>query len=278
MHLGPYCFFWLAQETGCRRPHGQFADPSSRPGAVQQRRRLDGDDRYSLQVYCDFSGYTDMALGTATCSATSCAELQHALPQRQHREFWRRWHISLSSWLRDYIFIRWRQSRPVVAYRVQPADRHDLRPVARRATGPLSPGAPCTGFCSLPSGHSAFRHTVAAARIAIENAARTALCVLVTFLAVCAGWVFFRSATSVARRSCSNGWSCLPRIGLAAADVGFWLTVAAVAAAHFIGQRVVPEGGWPRPGSRGGLLVRRGVDARAILAPGTSKAFIYFQF
>src|SRR5262249_2644381 len=61
---------------------------------------------YAVQIYCDFSGYSDMALGTA-----------HLLGFRLPRNFrmpyfaadisafWQRWHISLSSWLRDYVYI-----------------------------------------------------------------------------------------------------------------------------------------------------------------------------
>lgn len=61
---------------------------------------------YAVQIYCDFSGYTDMALGAAHA-------LGFKLPQNFNRpyfstsigEFWRRWHITLSSWVRDYIYI-----------------------------------------------------------------------------------------------------------------------------------------------------------------------------
>lgn len=61
---------------------------------------------YSLQVYADFSGYTDIAIGVALL-------MGFRLPQNFNSpykalsptEFWRRWHISLSSWLRDYVYI-----------------------------------------------------------------------------------------------------------------------------------------------------------------------------
>src|SRR5207245_2807238 len=61
---------------------------------------------YALQVYCDFSGYTDMALGTAHMLGYKLAQ-NFNLPyiSANISEFWRRWHISLSSWLRDYLFI-----------------------------------------------------------------------------------------------------------------------------------------------------------------------------
>lgn len=61
---------------------------------------------YSVQIYCDFSGYSDMAIGLA-------ALLGFRIPMNFDRpfvaasmsDFWRRWHISLSSWLRDYLYI-----------------------------------------------------------------------------------------------------------------------------------------------------------------------------
>ena len=61
---------------------------------------------YALQIYCDFSGYSDMALGTAHLLGYRLAE-NFNMPylSRNISEFWRRWHISLSSWLRDYLFI-----------------------------------------------------------------------------------------------------------------------------------------------------------------------------
>ena len=61
---------------------------------------------FTLQIYCDFSGYTDMARGTAKLFGIDLME-NFKLPyfSRNPREFWSRWHISLSSWLRDYLYI-----------------------------------------------------------------------------------------------------------------------------------------------------------------------------
>lgn len=61
---------------------------------------------YAIQVYCDFSGYTDIARGIATILGFSLAENFNApYLSRSITEVWRRWHISLSTWLRDYLFI-----------------------------------------------------------------------------------------------------------------------------------------------------------------------------
>jgi hypothetical protein len=61
---------------------------------------------FSFQIYGDFSGYTDMARGLAKLMGFDLS-LNFALPYfaRTPQEFWRRWHISLSEWLRDYLYI-----------------------------------------------------------------------------------------------------------------------------------------------------------------------------
>jgi alginate O-acetyltransferase complex protein AlgI len=60
---------------------------------------------YAIQIYCDFSGYSDMALGLARMMDLRLPE-NFNLPYTATslREFWRRWHISLSTWLTDYIY------------------------------------------------------------------------------------------------------------------------------------------------------------------------------
>ena len=61
---------------------------------------------YALQIYCDFSGYSDMAIGIALLLGFHFKENFNAPYQSTNiTEFWRRWHISLSTWLRDYLYI-----------------------------------------------------------------------------------------------------------------------------------------------------------------------------
>jgi len=61
---------------------------------------------YSLQIYCDFSGYTDIAIGTAKLFGIDLmTNFRSPYFSASVKEFWSRWHISLSSWLRDYIYI-----------------------------------------------------------------------------------------------------------------------------------------------------------------------------
>jgi D-alanyl-lipoteichoic acid acyltransferase DltB (MBOAT superfamily) len=61
---------------------------------------------FSLQIYCDFSGYTDIARGVSRLLGIELPEnFNQPYLSRNITEFWRRWHISLSTWLRDYLYI-----------------------------------------------------------------------------------------------------------------------------------------------------------------------------
>lgn len=61
---------------------------------------------YAFQIYCDFSGYSDIAIGLALMLGFTLPEnFDRPYISKDIAEFWRRWHISLSSWLRDYLYI-----------------------------------------------------------------------------------------------------------------------------------------------------------------------------
>ena len=61
---------------------------------------------FSLQIYCDFSGYSLIAIGSARLFDITIMDNFHSpYLSRSVREFWRRWHISLSTWFRDYLYI-----------------------------------------------------------------------------------------------------------------------------------------------------------------------------
>lgn len=61
---------------------------------------------YTMQIYCDFSGYSDMAIGLALIMGFRLGiNFDSPYQSTNLTEFWRRWHISLSSWLRDYVYI-----------------------------------------------------------------------------------------------------------------------------------------------------------------------------
>jgi D-alanyl-lipoteichoic acid acyltransferase DltB (MBOAT superfamily) len=61
---------------------------------------------FSIQIYCDFSGYSDMAIGTArTMGYELMTNFNRPYFAKNIQEFWSKWHISLSTWFRDYLYI-----------------------------------------------------------------------------------------------------------------------------------------------------------------------------
>lgn len=85
----------------------QFSDPLfSNPDQFGTIASWIGVMAYSIQIYCDFSGYSDMAIGVAALLGFRLME-NFNMPYNATdiTVFWRKWHISLSTWLRDYLFI-----------------------------------------------------------------------------------------------------------------------------------------------------------------------------
>jgi alginate O-acetyltransferase complex protein AlgI len=79
-----------------------YAQPAGR-GAAEYLFALYG---FAVQIYCDFSGYTDMALGLALILGVRLpANFRQPYLATSIADFWRRWHITLSRWLRDYVYI-----------------------------------------------------------------------------------------------------------------------------------------------------------------------------
>ncbi len=73
---------------------------------------------FTIQIYCDFSGYTDMAIGAARVMGVDLMEnFRRPYFSKSIQEFWTRWHISLSTWFRDYLYIPLGGSR-VSAFRI----------------------------------------------------------------------------------------------------------------------------------------------------------------
>ena len=69
---------------------------------------------YAVQIYFDFSGYTDMALGVGACFGFRLPEnFDHPYTARSMTEFWKRWHMSLTGWFRNYLYMPMVMSRPL---------------------------------------------------------------------------------------------------------------------------------------------------------------------
>jgi len=231
---------------------------------------------YAIQIYCDFSGYTDMALGCAHAFGLQLpTNFDVPYVSLNVAEFWRRWHISLSTWLRDYLYIPLGGNRGSSA-----ATYRNL--LVTMLLGGLWHGAAWT-FVAWGAYHGAL--------LAIHRAvpwprwlgapalapARAGF----TFLCVCLGWVLFR-ARSLADAGTVYARLFAPTDGLALAP-----SVVAVFAAIF--AVVLAAHLWARLGDVEAFVRRLPAPAAAaalacallvaqLLAPDEGGAFIYFQF
>ncbi len=80
-----------------------FADPTKYPGSIPV---FLGALAFGVQIYCDFSGYSDIAIGIAKLFGFNLLpNFDKPYFTTNFSDFWRKWHISLSSWLRDYLYI-----------------------------------------------------------------------------------------------------------------------------------------------------------------------------
>jgi alginate O-acetyltransferase complex protein AlgI len=78
----------------------------SAPSQYDRFTLMEGVIGYAIQLYCDFSGYSDMAIGSARILGINLPEnFQMPFSALSITEFWRRWHITLSKWFRDYVFL-----------------------------------------------------------------------------------------------------------------------------------------------------------------------------
>jgi D-alanyl-lipoteichoic acid acyltransferase DltB (MBOAT superfamily) len=161
-----------------------------------------GTVAFTFQLYCDFSGYTDIARGVARCLGIDLAvNFRQPYAAGNIAAFWRRWHISLSTWFRDYVYI------PLGGSRVRTALVLRNVMLAMLLSG-LWHGAGLT-FIVWGCYHGVLlcvhrlwklvrpgcpdREPVRTWLATAWTSARAGLCVLGTFCAVAVGWVFFRA-------------------------------------------------------------------------------------
>jgi alginate O-acetyltransferase complex protein AlgI len=100
--------FGLAKKTMLANPLGEVADKIFAVPIDQVTTGMAwlGIACYTLQVYFDFSGYSDMAIGLGRLFGFEFLEnFNYPYIAKSMRDFWRRWHISLSTWFRDYLYI-----------------------------------------------------------------------------------------------------------------------------------------------------------------------------
>ncbi len=234
---------------------------------------------FAMQIYFDFSGYSDIAIGCARLFGFVFPE-NFAMPYlaTSITEFWHRWHITLSTWLRDYLYVPLGGNRYGKA-----ATLRNL--MLTMLLGGLWHGAQWT-FVAWGGFHGVMLCIERIAGIGRERIApRGVLAVariVVTFCVVALGWVLFRSPTfgvaiAVYRAlfgggpgpALLTGWQAVLAAGILAFGV-----------VRFLLEQSGIKLAWPRVRP----IVQAGVLAGLLLAlellswPGVSPTFIYFKF
>ena len=150
---------------------------------------------YALQIYCDFSGYSDMAIGFALLLGFRFP-MNFNSPYKADSitDFWHRWHISLSTWLRDYLYISLGGNRKGKA-------RTYINLCLTMLLGGLWHGASWNfviwgGFHGIALAAQKFwRNLLHKPKTATSKGIRKFFAVLITFNFVCFCWIFFRNTT-----------------------------------------------------------------------------------
>ena len=161
-----------------------FTRPEAMPGLLQA---WSGTIAFGLQIFFDFSGYTDIAIGVALLFGYHFPEnFRRPYLAATVTEFWRRWHMTLSSWLRDYIYISLGGNR-------RGSIRTWANLMATMLLGGLWHGA-SWNFIIWGGYHGA---ALAVERVIFGRGERRGVAriplAVVTFLVVHVGWVFFRA-------------------------------------------------------------------------------------
>ncbi|MBI1382934.1 MAG: MBOAT family protein [Planctomycetaceae bacterium] len=239
---------------------------------------------YTIQIYFDFSGYSDMAIGLGRMFGFRFREnFLHPYGSASVTDFWRRWHVSLSSWFRDYLYIPLGGSRG--------GRWHTYRNLwVVFLTCGLWHGASWT-FLAWGAYHGAL---LVGERAFGAWPRRGLLGHVYTLLAVMVGWVLFREATlpeAVAHLATMVGWAdpsgpALGAVPLLSPPVVAALLLGALGATrlplyasvrlgHWMGRRGLGET-WRVVGALAVLVLF--AAAAAELAGGTYNPFLYFRF
>lgn len=232
---------------------------------------------FAMQIYCDFSGYSDIACGIARWMGYQFPQnFRHPYAAAGPREFWSRWHITLSTWFRDYVYIPLGGSR-------QSEGRTIANQFFTMVISGLWHGANWT-FVAWGAFHGALlvleRLVRRGETAPYQGWARSPI-VCLTFLAVLVGWVLFR-AESIHQAGVIMGQMFSLALGslqfLALPSLWMAAAVLAVGAAHHL---AVTRWGLPHL-ARWPIPIQFAVVLGALLATvflrGPGGEFIYFQF
>lgn len=235
---------------------------------------------YTLQIFFDFSGYTDMAVGLALMIGFEFPEnFDDPYVSRSITEFWRRWHMSLSSWLLEYLYI------PLGGNRKGPR-RTYFNLLATMVLGGLWHGANWT-FVLWGAWHGGALAAERALGVkAPAEPPRPTAGVVRTMLVVIAGWVLFRAPD--VRSAAAVYAGMLGAHGLALSDELAWrvnglqlVTMAAAAALTYVPPflpRVADAAGAARPARAAWIVAPLFLLSVLRLAAQSYSPFLYFQF
>ena len=141
---------------------------------------------FSIQIYCDFSGYTDMAIGLGIMLRVRLpTNFKRPFTAKSIDEFWRLWHITLSNWLRDYLYISVGGNRRGLPKQVRNV-------MITMGLGGLWHGAAWT-FVIWGAYHGMFLVLDRLFWLQASRALPRAVRIAVTFAVVLIGWVLFRA-------------------------------------------------------------------------------------
>lgn len=231
---------------------------------------------FAIQIYCDFSGYSDMAIAAAGLLGFDLGEnFRHPYVAASAREFWQRWHISLSTWLRDYLYIPLGGNRggPSATYR---------NLMLTMVIGGLWHGAAWRFlFWGFLHGLALCVHRMWSPGGESESGRRRLppwAGILLTQAVVAFGWIFFRAP------DWSSAWATVRAMlggtgpGVAF-DARWWILVAAFAAWHAFASRFQVVRFWARLPRPAFAASYGAVFAVAILFVQIEfQPFLYFQF
>ncbi len=260
-----------------------YGDPSTTHAAALWL----GTYAFAVQIYCDFSGYSDLAVGLGRLMGIRLVENFDApYAATGPREFWRRWHISLSTWLRDYLYIPLggnRRSRTRTAFNL----------AVTMLLGGLWHGA-AWNFLLWGAFHGMLLGLGRSSRLSRGWARVPAMARrMVFFHVVCLGWALFRARSL---RECGIIWAKL--LNPAGWELQWWLEqvrasgeggpvlvlaglVAVTVFGHMILRRdslALVDALWKKPWFVRVYAVTLLLFSCAVLAPEAPPPFLYFQF
>ena len=178
----------LAKKVLLANPCGKIADLAFDAGSLHALEAWYGVTAYAFQIYFDFSGYSDMAIGLGLMLGFVFPKnFDSPYLSKSITEFWRRWHISLSTWLRDYLYL------PLGGNRKGPA-RTYVNLAVVMLLGGLWHGA-AWNFVVWGAMHGAMLGLERArGKAAMYDRLPSSLRMAATFVFVLFTWVFFRAS------------------------------------------------------------------------------------